>query len=92
MSGSWKNNGNSPAWRRLRAHVLWENRRTNGGACTLLLPGCTGEANSVHHTLGREATGDDLKYLVACCGHCNSVAGNPALSATSHKKISSFDI
>jgi len=76
MSKSWAR-GSTRAWRRIRAEVLLLNRQRNGGRCTLQLDGCTGQADQVHHTVGRAVTGDDPRYLVAACGACNRKLGNP---------------
>lgn len=70
--------------------MLAENQRTNQGRCTLRRDGCTGEANSVHHVLGRAATGDDTQYLVACCMHCNTSVGDPMKNEKPIRRISSW--
>jgi hypothetical protein len=49
----------------------------DGWVCRLQLPGCTHNANEVHHTRGRSVTGDDPKYLVASCKQCNLRVGDP---------------
>lgn len=72
MSRSWAG-GSTWAWRNTRRAVL--NR--DGHRCQLRLPGCTTNATHVHHTQGREATGDDLAHLVAACQHCNLKVGDP---------------
>lgn len=78
MSRSWAG-GSTRRWRKLRAVVLANNRATNGGRCTLAIPGvCTGEATHVHHTLGRTVTGDDPAHVVAACAACNLHVGDPA--------------
>lgn len=80
MSKAWRG-GSTRAWRKLRAQVLLNNRVTNAGRCQLNLPGiCTGEADCVHHTQGRAATGDDPRYLVAACTACNLAIGEPQAS------------
>lgn len=88
MSRNW--NGSTTAWRALRAQVLAENRVTNQGRCTLLLPGCTGEADTAHHTLGRGVTGDNPKYIQAVCGHCNLKAGEPGRNHVPHTTVSTW--
>lgn len=70
--------GSTRAWRRTRAQVL----ARDGYRCQLRLEGCTGQADCVHHTLGRGVTGDDPRYLVAACTHCNLVIGDPTKAKT----------
>jgi len=84
MSKGWHRagDGGTRAWRKVRAEVLAENSypppRGNNGQCTLAIENvCTGVANSAHHTLGRALTGDDRRYVVACCSACNHHIGNP---------------
>lgn len=72
MSRSWAR-GSTRAWRRTRALVL----ERDGWECQLRLPGCTYVATHVHHTLGRERTGDDPQFLVGACEHCNLATGDP---------------
>jgi hypothetical protein len=50
---------------------------------------CTGQADQVHHTLGRQVTGDDPRYLVACCMACNLKIGEPGRSPQS-KRVSKW--
>ena len=38
---------------------------------------CTIEATCVHHVLGRKASGDDERYLIASCEPCNLSTGDP---------------
>jgi 5-methylcytosine-specific restriction endonuclease McrA len=77
MSTSWSG-GSTRQWRRIRAAVLEENQRENGGRCVLAIKDvCTGKADCVHHTLGRAVTGDDRRYLVAACRACNLHVGQP---------------
>jgi len=74
MSRSWAG-GSTRAWRRLRIRILYR----DGYACRLRIPGvCTGLATHVHHTLGREVTGDDPAHLVAACAPCNLATGDPS--------------
>lgn len=70
--GSW-DKGSTSAWRRTRALVL----ARDNYLCGVQLRGCTGHADCVHHTLGRAVTGDDPRYLVASCTHCNLAIGEP---------------
>jgi len=72
MSRSWAT-GSTRAWRRVRAAVLVR----DGGLCQLRLDGCTGVATHVHHTAGRSVTGDDPRFLLASCAHCNLSLGDP---------------
>lgn len=72
MSRSWQG-GSTRAWRRIRALVLVR----DGYACQLKLKGCTQQATQVHHTAGRSVTGDDPRWLVASCQHCNLTLGDP---------------
>ena len=72
-SEGWKN-GSTRAWRKTRAYVL----KRDGGKCQVGLDGCTYIATCVHHTHGRATTGDDPKYLVASCQHCNQAIGDPS--------------
>lgn len=76
-SKNWKK-GSTSAWRRIRAQVLLTNQLRNKGLCTLQIPGkCSGLATQVHHTYGREVTGDDIRYLQAVCQPCNGSVGDP---------------
>lgn len=78
MSRAWRG-GSTTAWRKLRAEILAENAISNGGRCTLAIPGvCTQVANVVHHTLGKAVTGDDRRYLAAVCAPCNQYVGEPS--------------
>jgi hypothetical protein len=90
MSRSWRS-GSSRRWRRLRALVLADNLARNAGRCTLGIAGvCTGQADTVHHTLGRAVTGDDPKYLAAVCGACNLHVGEPARSSPRPRPVSKW--
>jgi 5-methylcytosine-specific restriction endonuclease McrA len=71
MSRGWEG-GSTRAWRRTRARVL----ARDGYTCRLRLPGCTGKATHVHHTLGK-AHGDSEAQLVSACAHCNLKVGDP---------------
>lgn len=79
MSKGWHAAGGSySAWRRLRATILANNQATNQGRCVRQIEGvCTGQATQVHHTLGREVTGDDPNYLEPVCQACNLHIGDP---------------
>lgn len=90
MSAGW-GGGSTRKWRRIRAEVLEENRRTNGGRCRVGVEGvCTGEATQVHHTLGIRVTGDDRRYLIATCAACNRHIGDPLRNRVEHKRISKW--
>ncbi len=65
--------GSTRAWRKIREQVLERDRRV----CRLRLPGCTYVATAVHHTVGRQVSGDDPRYLVAACQPCNTKIGDP---------------
>ncbi|HEX5120352.1 MAG TPA: hypothetical protein VFW65_34655 [Pseudonocardiaceae bacterium] len=89
MSRSWAK-GSTTRWRRIRAAVLAENQRTNGGRCTLAIPEvCTGQADQVHHVAGK-AAGDDPRLLVAACAACNRRVGNPQRTAIGYRRISKW--
>lgn len=97
MSNAWRK-GSTRRWRRLRAYVLMR----DGYRCRMGDPRhpigktqprsaqCTGRATHVHHTLGRAATGDDVRYLVASCPTCNLEAGDPTKKNPRPKKISKW--
>lgn len=88
MSKAWAK-GSTAAWRRLRAAILLANEVENQGRCQVALPEvCTGLADTVHHTLGRAITGDDPRYLVACCRACNLAIGEPKTDSPPHKRVS----
>jgi len=72
MSKSWAK-GSTPQWRAVRLRVL----QRDGYRCRLKLAGCTTIATQVHHTLGREVSGDDPAHLVAACQPCNLRVGDP---------------
>lgn len=77
MSTVWAG-GSTRAWRKLRAEILEENRVKNGGRCRAGCKGvCTSIADSAHHTLGRNVTGDDPRFIVAICTACNLHIGDP---------------
>ncbi len=89
MSRDWAG-GSTSAWRKVRARVLAENQVTNQGRCTLQLRGCTGEANVVHHVLGRAVTGDDPAYLAAVCAWCNGKTGQPGRRHVDHNPVTKW--
>lgn len=66
-------NGSTRAWRKVREQVL----KRDGRVCQLRLDGCTYRATAVHHTAGRQVTGDNPRYLVAACQPCNTKVGDP---------------
>lgn len=76
MSRAWAK-GSTRAWRIVRKGVLDANLVANGGRCTLRMQGCTGRATQAHHTRERHLVGDDPRYIVAACAHCNRKAGKP---------------
>jgi hypothetical protein len=77
VSEAWKG-GSTREWRKIREAVLEDNRVTNGGLCRAQCVGiCTGTASHAHHTLGRQITGDDPRFIVAICGPCNIHIGDP---------------
>jgi len=81
MSKAWAG-GSTSRWRRLRAAILEENQRVNGGRCQAALGGvCTGWAEQAHHTKGRAVTGDDPRFIIATCRACNLKLGD--VTATS---------
>lgn len=74
MTGRTWQGGSTRAWRRTRALVL----ARDAYSCRLKVPGvCTIEATCVHHVLGRKASGDDERYLIASCEPCNLSTGDP---------------
>lgn len=88
MSKAWRG-GSTSAWRRVRAAVLRDNLVENEGRCVLQVEGvCSGQANTVHHTLGRAVTGDDRRYLVAACADCNLHVGEPKHDTPPHRPVS----
>lgn len=88
MSSAWAK-GSDRRWRKTRAAVLAENLRTNHGRCTLHIRGvCTGQATQVHHVKGRSVTGDDLRWLAACCRECNGHIGQPGKGNPAPKRVS----
>ncbi len=65
--------GSTRTWRKIRQRVL----ARDGYTCLLRLPGCTGRADCVHHTVSRAHSGDDERLLVSACTSCNLKVGNP---------------
>lgn len=89
MSNAWAG-GSTTRYRRMRAWCLAENQRTNGGRCTLALPGvCTGVATQAHHPNGK-ANGDDPRLLMAVCGECNRRVGDPNRTAIGIRRVSTW--
>jgi hypothetical protein len=78
-SAAWPN-GPTAAWRRIRKRIL----ERDGYRCQLRVTNrCTHHATQVHHTLGREVTGDDPRFLVASCASCNAtLRDHPELGVT----------
>lgn len=77
MSEAWAG-GSTRQWRKIRAMVLEDNRIQHGGLCRANVVGvCREVATHVHHTLGRNVTGDDPRFMVATCGPCNLHIGDP---------------
>ena len=90
MSKAWAK-GSTPAWRKTRAGVLLRNQQEHGGRCQLRIRRvCTGQADTVHHIVGRAVSGDDPKYLVACCRACNLSVGEPGRDRAKPKRVSSW--
>lgn len=52
----------------------------DGRLCRLKLDGCTRTATHVHHTVGREVSGDNPAHLLAACQNCNLKVGDPRLN------------
>jgi 5-methylcytosine-specific restriction endonuclease McrA len=77
VSRTWQQ-GSTRAWRRVRAAILDRDHHQ----CQIRAPGCTGHAEHVHHTHGRDTTGDDPRHLVAACAHCNLAIGQPTPDPT----------
>lgn len=75
--GAWVNGYGMPVW-----------HRGTGGRCRLgITDVCTGLATCVHHTLGRRATGDDPRYLLATCAPCNLHVGNPQVRTPQPRRV-----
>lgn len=100
MSRAWAR-GSTAAWRRLRAQVLLANQAENQGRCQVAIPGtwlnakgetvqCLGVADCVHHRVGRAVSGDDPRFLVACCTPCNLHIGEPKSNSPQHKRVSEW--
>lgn len=71
MSKAWEG-GSTAAWRKTRAAVLLR----DGYQCMVRTDVCVGDADCVHHLLGRSVSGDDPAYLTACCTPCNLRLGD----------------
>jgi hypothetical protein len=88
VSTSWKS-GSTRAWRLLREQVLADNRRDNDGRCQIALtdtnpdgsPLCAGQADCVHHAIGRGITADAPEFVVASCTPGTLRVGRPARSS-----------
>lgn len=90
MSKAWAS-GSTSRWRRVRAAVLLANQMAAGGQCQAGVAGvCTGLADTVHHTLGRAVTGDDMRYLIAVCRSCNLHIGEPGRHSPTPKIITKW--
>lgn len=88
MSRSWAG-GSTRGWRRLRAAILAANAMETGGRCQLAVPRvCTGQADQVHHVRGKAETGDDPRWLVACCAACNLHVGRPGRTSPTPRPTS----
>lgn len=79
VSGAWSR-GSSRRWRGIRARVL----ARDGWVCQLCrrpidpaLKTPHPMSAEVHHTLGKDATGDSMRYLVAAHRDCNLKARTP---------------
>lgn len=73
MSQHWREGSRGADWKRVRLLVL----ERDGYRCRLQLPGCTTVASHAHHTRSRSMVGDDPRYIVASCPHCNQSLGDP---------------
>jgi len=90
VSKAWAR-GSTSQWRRLRARILQANLVENQGVCQVGIEAvCTGQSDTVHHTQGRAVTGDDPRYLVACCRACNLHIGEPKNNSPQHKRVSEW--
>ena len=77
MSEAWRG-GSTRQWRRIRAEVMEHNRIHYGGKCRAQVIGvCIQVAEHAHHTLGRNVTGDDPRFIEGVCGPCNIHIGDP---------------
>ena len=83
MSAAWSG-GSTRAHRKVRAVVL----ERDAWLCQLKLDGvCTIVANCVHHTRGKEETGNDPAFMVASCTPCNLRAGDPRVNTRSRQVV-----
>jgi 5-methylcytosine-specific restriction endonuclease McrA len=73
MSKAWAG-GSDTRWRTFRLTILERDQ----GECRLVLPGCTREAEQVHHVhaLSRGGAKYDPLNCVASCAHCNRKQGD----------------
>jgi hypothetical protein len=58
----------------------WRCRAHDEGWCArkgLAPHACEGVMEHAHHTLGRERTGDDPRFIVGACSTCNLKIGDP---------------
>lgn len=77
MSQHWRDGDRGAEWKRVRLMVLARDHYR----CRLTLTGCEFRATHVHHTRSRALVGDDPRYLVAACAHCNLSLGDPTSAA-----------
>lgn len=90
MSRSWRDRKDYRRYRNIRAVILAINVEENDGKCTLAIPNvCTGLADQVHHTKGKEY-GDDPKYMVAACKACNLHVGQPGRRSPEPKQVTQW--
>lgn len=76
----------------LAAGTLYRHLRIYAGLATVS-SGCTGgspESLQAHHVLGRSATGDDPRFLIAACRACNLATGDPAAKDPPHRAMTDW--